>query len=89
MRHNTTEKEGLYSDLWERIPITSRRGNKYIHIIYVYDCNAIITTATKHRSYNEMIRDFTELTEDLKNRGIKPGLHFKENEASTALKKGD
>ena len=33
-----------------------------------------------------MIRYFTELTTDLKIRGIKPGFHLMENEASTALK---
>ena len=32
-----------------------------------------------------MIRAFTYLNEDLKSRGIHPGLHFMENEASTAL----
>ena len=33
-----------------------------------------------------MIQDFTELTEDLKNRGIYLGLHFMNNEASTSLR---
>ena len=32
-----------------------------------------------------MIRFFTSLTEGLKSRGIHPGLHFMDNEASTAL----
>ena len=40
----------------------------------------------KNISDNEMIRDFTSLTEDLKIRGIHPGFHFMDNEASTALK---
>ena len=34
--------------------------------MYVYYCNAIVTTATKNRNDKEMIRAFTELTEDLK-----------------------
>ena len=33
-----------------------------------------------------MIRAFTELTEDLKTRGINQVFHFADNEASTALK---
>ena len=33
-----------------------------------------------------MIRAFTELSEDLKIRGINPGFHFMDNEAYTYLK---
>ena len=44
--------------------------------MYVYDCNAILTTATKNISDKEMIRDFTSLTEDLKTRGINPGSDY-------------
>ena len=54
--------------------------------MYVYDCNTILTTATKNRSYKEMMRSFKSLTKDLKIRGIHPGFHFMDNEASTALK---
>ena len=53
--------------------------------MYVYDCNAILTTEMKNISDKEMIRDFTELTEYLKSHKINPGLHFMDNEASTAL----
>ena len=79
-------KEGkIYSDLCGRFPITSRRGNKYIYAMYLYDCNAILTTAMNNINDREMIRDFTSLTEDLKSRGIHPSFHFMDNEASTAL----
>ena len=41
-----TTKEGkIYSYLCERFPINSIRGNKYIYVMYMYDCNAILTTA--------------------------------------------
>ena len=53
--------------------------------MYVYECNSILTTATKNISYKEMIRDFTPLTKELKTQGINPGFHFMDNEASTAL----
>ena len=83
----STTKEGkIYSDLCGRLPTTSNREKKYIYVMYVYDCNAILTTATKNRSENEMIRDFTSLTEDLKIRGFHPGFHFMDKEASTDLK---
>ena len=53
--------------------------------MYVYYCNSILTTAIKNRSDKEIIQAFTELTIDLKSHGIKPGLHFMLNEASTAF----
>ena len=62
-----TTKEGkIYSDLCGRFPTTSSRRNKYIYVIYVYDCNAILATAMNNISEKEVIIDFTYLTEDLK-----------------------
>ena len=80
-------KEGkIYSDLCRSFPTTSSRGNKYIYVMYVHDCNAILTTATKNRIDKEMIRYFTSLIEDLKIGVINPWFHFMDNEASTILK---
>ena len=53
--------------------------------MYVYDCNAILTTAINIRSDKEMMQAFTELNEDLKSCGINTDFHFIDNEASTAL----
>ena len=62
-----TTKEGkIYLDLCGRFPTTSIWGNRYIYVMYVYECNAIITKDMKNRSDKEMIRDFTSLTEELK-----------------------
>ena len=55
-------------------------GGGYIYVMYVYDCNAILTTAMKNISDKEMIIAFASLTEDLKIRGINPGFHFMDNE---------
>ena len=68
-------------------PTTSIRGNKYIYVMYVYDCNYILTTSMKNRSDKEIIQPFTELTEDFKIHGINPGFHFMDNEGSTAFRK--
>ena len=54
--------------------------------MYVYDCNSILTTATKNRSDKEMIISFKGLTEYSKSHRINSGLHFMDNEAPTALK---
>ena len=61
-----TKEGNIYSDICKRFPTNSRRGNKYIYVIYVYDCNSILATVMKNRSDKEMIRSFTPLTEDLK-----------------------
>ena len=76
-----TTKEGkIFSYLCGNFPTTSRKGNKYIYVMYVHDCNSILTTATKNRSDKDIIRYFTLLTEELKIRGIHPGFHFMYNE---------
>ena len=77
---------GAYSDLCGHFPITSSRVNKYIYVMYLYDCNTILTVAMQNISYKEMVRSFTELNEFLKNLRINPGFHFMNNEASTDLK---
>ena len=61
-------------------------GNKYIYVMYEYDCNEILTAEMKNRSDKQIIRTFTELTEDLKIHGIKPGVNIMDNKSSTALK---
>ena len=61
----STTKEGkIYSDLCGSFPTTSRRGGNYIYVMYIYNCNAILTTAMKNKSDKEMIRDFISLTVD-------------------------
>ena len=41
----STTKEGkIYSDICRRFPTTSSRGKKYIYVMYVYDCNSILST---------------------------------------------
>ena len=82
---NTTKEGKIYSDLCGRFPTTSSGNNKYIYVMYVYDCNATLATAMNNRSDKEMIRAFTYLTGDLQIQGIHPVLHFMDNEASTAL----
>ena len=58
----------------------------YIYVMYIYGCNAILTTAMNNIIDKEMIQEFTELTEDLKIRRINPGFHFMDNETYTTFK---
>ena len=82
----TTNEGKFYSDICRRFPTTLIRGNKHIYVVYVHDCNTILTTAMKNRSDKYMILSFIEFTEDLKTQGINPGLNFMENEALAELK---
>ena len=54
--------------------------------MYVYIFNGILMMEMKNRSDKEMIRDFIEVSTDLKIREINPGYHFIYNESSIALK---
>ena len=40
----TNKKWKIYSDLCGRLPTNSTRGNKYVYVMYVYDCNYLLTT---------------------------------------------
>ena len=68
------KEEKFYSNLCRRFPITSRRGNIYIYIMYVYYCNTMLMKAINNRGKNEMILDFTELTTEILKLGINPEL---------------
>ena len=54
--------------------------------MYLYDCNAILTTSMNNRSYKEMIRAFTSLSGYFKGHRINPGFYFMKNEAYTFFK---
>ena len=70
----------------QNFPHHIKQGGKYIYVMYVYDCNFILTTSIKNRSDKDMIRAFTSLTEYLQGLGINPCFHIMDNEESTTLK---
>ena len=49
-----------------KFPHHFKQGEKYIYVMYVYDCNVILATTMNNISDKEVIRDLTYLTEDLK-----------------------
>ena len=51
------------------IPVTPRKGNKYIMIMYDYDSNNILGEAMKSKSGDKLVRTFTKIHEQLKNHG--------------------
>ena len=53
-------------------PITSRRGNKYVMVLYDFDTNAILATAIKNRKTEQLVQGYNELYDILIQAGIQP-----------------
>jgi hypothetical protein len=67
-------------------PVTSRRGNKYIMILYDYNSNSILAEPMKSRTDNKIIRSYQALHDRLIAASLKPQLQKLDNEASRHLK---
>ena len=76
----------LYTDLTGRFPVQSSRGHKYILVAYNFDSNSIHVKPLKSRHDHNTIKAYEEIYTMLTSRGLKPQLHWLDNEASTALK---
>jgi hypothetical protein len=76
----------LYTDLTGRFSVRSRRGNAYIMVCYVYDCNYIKFTPMKYLSTSEWVKEYDTIHEELTVKGFEPNLQTLDNEASTTLK---
>ena len=76
----------LYTNLTGRFPVQSSRGHKYVLVAYNFDSNSIHVKPLKRRNDNSMITAYEEIYTKLTARGLKPKLHWLDNEASKALK---
>jgi hypothetical protein len=76
----------LYTDLTGKFPVRSSRGNSYIMVCYVYDCNYVKVIPMKYRSTSEWVNTYDTFHQELTVKGFKPKLQTLDNEASTALK---
>jgi hypothetical protein len=82
----TIDAGQIYTDQTGIFPVVSRKGNKYIMILYDYDRNAILAQPIKDRTAPELLRAFQVMEQELVARGLKPKLMKLENEASKLLK---
>ena len=69
-----------------RFRVQSSRGHKYILVAYNFDSNSIHVKPIKSRHNNDTIKANKEIYNMLTQRGLKPRLHWLDNEASKALK---
>jgi hypothetical protein len=76
----------LYTDLTGKFPVRSRKGNSYVMVCYVYDCNYVKVIPTKYRSASEWVKAYDTIHQELAVKGFKPKLQTLDNEASAALK---
>ena len=82
-----TDLQGkIYTDQTGRFPVTSSRGNKYIMIAYDYDSNTINAEALKSRSGEALKNAYMKIQALLTARGLKPKLHFLDNECAASFK---
>jgi hypothetical protein len=76
----------LYTDLTGKIPVRSSKGNSFVMVCYVYDCNYVKVVPMKYRSASEWVKAYDHIHQELTAKGLKPKLQTLDNEASTALK---
>jgi hypothetical protein len=76
----------LYTNLTGKFPVRSSKGNSYVMVCYVYDCNYVKFAPMKYRSASEWIKAYATVHQDLTVKVFKPKLQTLDNEASTALK---
>jgi hypothetical protein len=76
----------LYTDLTGKFPAQSSKGNSYVMVCYVYDCNYVKVTPMESRSASEWVKPYDTVHQDLTVKGFKPKLQTLDNKASAALK---
>jgi hypothetical protein len=76
----------LYTYLTGKFPVRSSKGNSYVMVCYIYDCNYVKVVPMKSRSASEWVKEYDSINQELTVKGFKPKLQTLDNEASTALK---
>jgi hypothetical protein len=76
----------LYTDLTGQFPVRSSKGNSYMMVCYIYDCNYVKVIPMKSKSASEWVKAYDSVHQELTVKGFKPKLQTLDNEASVALK---
>jgi hypothetical protein len=82
----TIDAGQFYTDQTVRFPVISRKGKKYIMVLYEYDDNAILAEPIKNRTAAELLRALQVMETKLTSRGLQPKLTRLDNEALQMLK---
>jgi hypothetical protein len=71
----------LYRDLTGKFPVRSIKGNSYVMVCYIYDCNYVEVTPMKSRSALEWVKAYDSIHQELTIKDFKPKLQTLDNEA--------
>jgi hypothetical protein len=64
----------LYTDLTGQFPVRSSKGNSYVMVCYIYDCNYVKVIPMKSRSASEWVKEYDTIHQELTIKGFKPKL---------------
>jgi hypothetical protein len=77
----------LYMGLTGKFPVRSSKGNWYIMVCYVFDCNYIKGVPMKSRSASEWVKSYDLIHQELTSKGLKPKLQTLDKREILGLKK--
>jgi hypothetical protein len=75
----------LYTYLTGKFPVRSNKGNWYVMVCYVFDCNYMKVFPMKSRSASEWVKAYDHIHQELTSKGFKPKLQILDNEAYADL----
>jgi hypothetical protein len=73
----------LYTDLTGKFPVQSSKGNSYVMVCYVYDCNYVKFIPMKSRSASELVKAYDTVHQELTVKGFNPKLQTHERIVDT------
>ena len=62
--------EFMATDQTGQFPVISSRGYKYLMVVYVKDCNAILAEPLKSRNGTDLLQAYTKIHQYLSHRGF-------------------
>jgi hypothetical protein len=60
----------LYTNLTGKFPVRSSKGNSYVMVCYVYDCNYVNVIPMKSRSTSGWVKDYDHIHQELTTKGF-------------------
>ena len=72
----------IYTDIAGKFSIVSTRVHSYIFVMYIYNCNAIISESMRTCAEDDILTVFMTLLDNINTRGFQPDLLILDNEAS-------
>ena len=75
-----------YSDLTEKFPVQSSRGNNYVLVTYYPDSNSILVTPFKNQTAQEIVNGWQKIFDQFKLLANTPNYWILDNEYSESLK---